>query len=355
LQVNNMQILGTALLSFIFTFGGALALYNYLPLSVLDSISVSKPFDDSLGATITTIAGSDTISSSRAVINTNFANLNSDKLEVATTSVGNITALPGLTTAGALATVGTITSGRWNGLAVTSTYGGTGTTTFPAFHVLIASSTGAGIMSVSGLGSSGQFLTSQGAGTAPLWTTSAVDLAIAYTWTGQHAFNVVATTSFANATTTFVDMSQHGEYGGIAPVGSIIAYASTTPPSGWLLCNGSAVNRVKHRRLFQVIGTTYGTGDGSTTFTLPDLRNRKIAMASTTANIAQTGGEANHTLSIAEMPSHDHSYTYSAGATPSGAGSNSAVNEAATTGATGGGGAHNVLDPYMALFYIIRY
>lgn len=59
-----------------------------------------------------------------------------------------------------------------------------------------------------------------------------------------------------------------------APTGGLIQYAGTTAPSGWLLCDGSAISRTTYASLFAVIGTAYGTGDGSTTFNLPDLRGR---------------------------------------------------------------------------------
>lgn len=59
-----------------------------------------------------------------------------------------------------------------------------------------------------------------------------------------------------------------------APVGSIIAYGGNTPPIGWLQCNGALVSRTRYADLFSIIGTTYGEGDGSTTFALPDLRGR---------------------------------------------------------------------------------
>jgi hypothetical protein len=156
--------------------------------------------EDRFGATITTIQGSDTLKALRTTINDNFSNLNADKLEISdyygTTTHATITSLPALTSASVLATIGTITSGVWNGMPLLSAYGGTGTTTFPAYHVLIASSTGAGIMSVSGLGSSGQFLTSQGVGAPPHWTTSSIDEAGTYNWTGNHHFRVGTTTDY---------------------------------------------------------------------------------------------------------------------------------------------------------------
>lgn len=58
------------------------------------------------------------------------------------------------------------------------------------------------------------------------------------------------------------------------PIGTIIMYATSSAPTGWLLCDSSSVSRVTYANLFDVIGGTYGTGDGSTTFTLPDMRSR---------------------------------------------------------------------------------
>lgn len=65
--------------------------------------------------------------------------------------------------------------------------------------------------------------------------------------------------------------SSGGLYG---PVGSIIQHSSKTPPMGYLYCNGQAVSRTQYNQLFAVIGTTYGSGNGSTTFNVPDLRGR---------------------------------------------------------------------------------
>lgn len=65
-----------------------------------------------------------------------------------------------------------------------------------------------------------------------------------------------------------------GKDGSLIPVGSIIAFGGTSAPSGWLVCDGSAVSRAMYSDLFAVIGTAYGSGDGSTTFNLPDLRGK---------------------------------------------------------------------------------
>ena len=58
----------------------------------------------------------------------------------------------------------------------------------------------------------------------------------------------------------------------LTPAGTIVAYGGTTAPGGWLLCDGTAINRITYSSLFDVIGTNFGEGDGSTTFNLPDFR-----------------------------------------------------------------------------------
>lgn len=58
------------------------------------------------------------------------------------------------------------------------------------------------------------------------------------------------------------------------PAGSMVDFAGTTAPSGWLMCDGAAVSRTTYASLFAALGTAYGTGDGSTTFNLPDYRGR---------------------------------------------------------------------------------
>ncbi|MBN3010378.1 tail fiber protein, partial [Ruthenibacterium lactatiformans] len=58
------------------------------------------------------------------------------------------------------------------------------------------------------------------------------------------------------------------------PVGCVIPFAGAAAPTGWLLCQGQAISRTTYAQLFSVIGTTYGSGDGKTTFNLPDMRGR---------------------------------------------------------------------------------
>jgi microcystin-dependent protein len=62
--------------------------------------------------------------------------------------------------------------------------------------------------------------------------------------------------------------------GMLAPIGSILGYAGTTEPTGWVFCDGAALSRTDYAALFAALGTSFGTGDGSTTFNVPDLRGR---------------------------------------------------------------------------------
>lgn len=66
--------------------------------------------------------------------------------------------------------------------------------------------------------------------------------------------------------------------GAIAPTGSIIAFPTASAPTGWLLCDGTAVSRTTYANLFSLIGITHGQGDGSTTFNVPDYRGRFLRM-----------------------------------------------------------------------------
>ena len=79
----------------------------------------------------------------------------------------------------------------------------------------------------------------------------------------------------------------------LIPVGTILPYGGSTAPEGYLLCNGQAVSRTIYSDLFDVIGTTYGTGDGNTTFNLPNLTNKFIEGG--TAGISHNPGLPNIT------------------------------------------------------------
>lgn len=96
----------------------------------------------------------------------------------------------------------------------------------------------------------------------------------------------------------------------LAPTGAINAFAGSIAPSGWLLCDGTAVSRATYSDLFALVGTTYGVGDGSTTFNVPNLKGRvPVGRDSTQTEfdvLGETGGAKTHTLATTEIPSHQH-------------------------------------------------
>ena len=109
-----------------------------------------------------------------------------------------------------------------------------------------------------------------------------------------------------------------------SPAGSVIAFAGSSAPTDWLLCYGQAVSRTTYATLFAVISTTYGVGDGTTTFNLPDLRGRTVAgvdnMGGTDAgrlDIANSSGVVvgsqyvTLTSQQSGLPAHSHASTAS--------------------------------------------
>ena len=108
------------------------------------------------------------------------------------------------------------------------------------------------------------------------------------------------------------------------PIGTQVAYGGTVPPTGWLICDGSAISRTTYAELFKVIGTSYGEGDGSTTFNLPNKKGRLSAGYDSTNSkfnaIGKKLGEETHTLTAQELASHNHteniySHSYNQGVT----------------------------------------
>jgi microcystin-dependent protein len=163
----------------------------------------------------------------------------------------------------------------------------------------------------------------------------------------------------------------------VAP-GIITMYGASVAPTGWLLCDGSAVSRTTYSRLFSVVSTTYGAGDGSTTFNVPDLRGRFPQGSDGTDALGATGGsktptitstDSGHTHTVTD-PGHQHSVTVNVtnnvardvGGQPT-AGAQAAGGTAAsnTTGITVDSGNANISSstadgrpPFLAVNFIIK-
>jgi microcystin-dependent protein len=118
----------------------------------------------------------------------------------------------------------------------------------------------------------------------------------------------VPTTALQAATKSYVDT--------VTPPGSLMAYAASSAPSGWLLCDGSAVSRTTYAALFAVISTTWGAGDGSTTFNVPDLRGQFLrgfddrATATSKDTTTFTGTTTNGSATISSISATVTAYLY---------------------------------------------
>ena len=165
------------------------------------------------------------------------------------------------------------------------------------------------------------------------------------------------------------------------PTATIVPWSDSSVPSGFLECNGAAVSRTTYSALFAIVGTTYGAGDGSSTFNVPDLQDNVAVGKSNNKALASTGGAntvtstgnvggstANATLSTAQLASHSHS----GGGTPykfiPNFGPSSPLSLlAANTGSAGSGSGHShnmsanftgdstsVVQPYLTVIYIIK-
>jgi len=180
------------------------------------------------------------------------------------------------------------------------------------------------------------------------------------------------------------------------PTATIVPWSDSSVPSGFLECDGSAVSRTTYANLFAIVGTTYGAGNGSTTFNVPDLQDNVAVGKSGTKNLASTGGAntvtsggnisgnvagstANATLSTAQLAAHTHGNNFqdsmgnpmASGArvsvqqfnapssqgnfnNPTGSGGGHSHNMSANFSGNFAGNATSVVQPYLTLIYIIK-
>ena len=167
--------------------------YKTMPLFAVDTLG-----EQMLGTSVTELAGGDTMSNFPTTYNANLNALNAGKMEISTTTLPLITTLLGLTK------VSTITTGTWNADELTVAYGGTGTTS-PTLNMIMVGNASSGFKVITP-GTDGQFLTASTTGNIPYFSTSAIDEAGNYAWTGTHSFANTATfngSSISNATSTF--------------------------------------------------------------------------------------------------------------------------------------------------------
>lgn len=152
------------------------------------------------------------------------------------------------------------------------------------------------------------------------------------------------------------------------PSGALLQWPTASAPTGFLLCNGATVSRTIYAALFAVVGTTFGAGDGSTTFTLPDFKNRFAVGAGDLYSVAATGGSkdavaVSHTHTATDS-GHTHTYpravtsggflggTSSFSITGSGTTDSSTAN--ITVASAGESGTNKNLPPYLSVYFIIK-
>lgn len=184
--------------------------------------------------------------------------------------------------------------------------------------------------------------------------------------------------TYANGLSVGSPFPQGNSSSGV-PIGTIVSFGGSEPPAGWFFCDGSELSITDYQELYDVIGTLYGAGDSAfwaqvdlpaTTFDLPNLQGRVPvgagvveyfdAGAQTAKSevflIGEKGGEVEHTLTISEMPSHNHQITRNAngggGASPAATGGSNG--NPWQTSFSGGDSPHSLMQPYVVFHYIIK-
>lgn len=192
-----------------------------------------------------------------------------------------------------------------------------------------------------------------------------------YTALSEVATEATKSAVIAKQTMEYVDSKFKGKAGLIYPL------ATNEIPEGFLLCDGAEYSRTEYAELFDAIGTVYGDGDGNTTFNVPNLQTRVPVGAGENYDLGKTGGEAEHTLTVEQMPSHYHEekigvYGYSGWPEKTAKRTTAALKYGsdnyfntdketnltevlsnATTTSTGGNQPHSIMQPYTVVNYII--
>jgi len=156
----------------------------------------------------------------------------------------------------------------------------------------------------------------------------------------------------------------------VSILGMVVLFAGTDEPDDWMICDGRAIDRSSYAPLYAILGTTYGSGDGVSTFNLPDLRGRSAMgtgqgvtgegnTTGTSRSLGQKGGFETHTLTAAQMPAHTHNYVASTVASDAsisllGSGNRVTAQPSTATSSAGSGSAHPNVSPYAVLNYLIR-
>ena len=143
------------------------------------------------------------------------------------------------------------------------------------------------------------------------------------------------------------------------PTGTLKIYAGTTQniPTGYLLCDGQEVSRNTYSELFAIIGTQYGAPTNNQNFKLPNLINRFPKGAGDGDNPGNTGGLDEVTLTVDQMPAHNHTYIRTATQGFGGGSFNSGGNNTSTTETSSSGGdqPHENRPPFLEVLYLIKY
>ena len=186
--------------------------------------------------------------------------------------------------------------------------------------------------------------------------------------TGALSGNLVAPSTSGNVLTSNGTTWTSAAAPAGTPTGGLMMWPTASAPSGWLLCNGAAVSRSTYSGLYAVVGTTFGSGDGSTTFNLPDYRDRMPIGAGTTYSANSSGGSkdaivVSHTHTITD-PGHTHGIPsvvtvyHNPASNPGDLQSGSTTTSSATTGisvnSAGSSGTNANLPPYLGIYFIIK-